>query len=657
MRNSTSHLVFATFLLGTGWLYLSPLASGGVLIAGDHPFHLALTYAVQDNWTTHRSVLGWSESAFGGFPVFSAFVPAPAGYLAVLALHGVSGMAVPGAYKMVVAISVLLPAAALWVFLRARFDLTVTFAIANLFVVLSYSLVQPLRGSWAQYLAIGFLVLLCHVALTDGERGGRWLPAATVAGLGLAAILTDPVVWPVIALAGAWCVALRGRRGTRRAPAGIALGCVWALAVAASLAALLAARLDWGVPPGVEPATVLGQAARIVGWFLAPGAAEHVSEYLVPAMRGGHYADAAWWVSRLGVEHAAEAALGILGVAGWVTARSGLGTEPEGRRTAVGHARFLLPAMVLLVVAPWRFVPGLASLPGVGGVDPMRFVPYVNLCLLILSAHALHIALHRAAGRAGSVALVVVVAVAALHAVRHATYRDHVPVKTAARSVIHTEMEDVWRWLRERVEPGSGRVLYQEIEGIGFLDGGYAGLGALSMHETGLASIVGGRLYTHVAFRQPGLVAGANPFRTADETVRFMQDWNCSHVVVWHPGLRHRLLATGAVTVAHESLGRLFTVLALGSSPGWVEFDEPVEGLEVEPPGSGRWAFRFHASEAGTRVTVKTNYHPGWSFRVNGSPAEAVRNGDRLAVDDLPAGDVAVECEFRGSRRGSGEAP
>ena len=126
-----------------------------------------------------------------------------------------------------------------------------------------------------------------------------------------------------------------------------------------------------------------------------------------------------------------------------------------------------------------------------------------------------------------------------------------------------------------------------------------------------------------------------------------MRDWNCSHLVLWHPTIKRNLLKTGALEVAYESHNRLFSVLRLTDhQPAWIDFARPVDGLQVLNVADRRLAFRFRNPHSGNGAVIKVSYHPLWSVILNGEERPIDQDRQMIRVNDLPHGNVSLELVF-----------
>jgi hypothetical protein len=287
------------------------------------------------------------------------------------------------------------------------------------------------------------------------------------------------------------------------------------------------------------------------------------------------------------------------------------------------------------------------DLPGINAFRQERFVWYVNTGLLIVGAYGLQRVLRRFRSARGA-AVVVVMVLVALHGVRYATYTNYVALKTSGESVIYDELVGVWNFVRERVPASDSRVLYEELEGIGFLDGGYTNLTALSTAMTGVGSITTQRLKTSFSLREPAVFPDDNPLGSITRVGDLMRDLNCAYLVVWHPMITQKLLAGGEFTRVYESRQRLFSVLQLNDyHPQWVRLEQGTDGpAKVVTSQNERIVLQLYNSVPHNRLRLKISYHPFWSARVNGREAPLTERERMLEIADLPKGDLVVELRF-----------
>ncbi len=643
------HALFALYLLGVAAVYLKPIFGQGALTTGDHPFYLALALGATEQLRAGNLLGGWSAEAYGGFPIFSSFVPSPLAFLAMAVVAVVTSISVELLYKSVVALSVVLPTFALWLLLAYRLHWAAAFAAANGYLLLTYSLVQPLQGMWVHYLGVGMVVLLIHLVdlwLTPEITLGR---AAALGLLGAGGALTAAFTWPIwLALFTLALVFYSvARRLTWRQ---VVTAAGPTVCLAAGTAALLAyaARADssWGSPPPARGGTLADLLVRLPVWFLVPGESAALVEEVVPPLREGALAQAATALLPLLGRHLPELSLVGLSVAGgylFLTKRQPL--EADARHF-FQYIVLALAFFVLCVIVPWHWLASSVSL-----LAPFRqdwFVVYVNLALLVLAAHALQAAWRPWQRFARFVPLLLVAALLGLHLTRYLTYETAMAVTTSRDSVIYQELADPWAYIREHVDPKATRVMYEELDGVGFLDGGPTNLAALSPYETGAAAVVLQRAKTHFAFREPFVLARDRPLGSAAPLADLMRRLNCQYLVLWHLGIKHRLLETGLFELVSESQNRLFAVLRLKAYvPTWVDFDREIRALRTVDFRGDRFAFELDNPHSANGATFKMSYHPRWSARVNGEAQPVKPDRNLIRVDNLPAGRVKLEFTFR----------
>jgi hypothetical protein len=553
-------------------LYAAPVLGPGPFIAGDHPFYLAMAQAMDEALRARPGLGAWAGEQFGGVPVFSGFLPAPLGFVALSLARAVTGIPIEVLYKGLVLLSLALPAAAMWLVLSRRLGPGPALVGVNLFLLLTYHVVQPLQGMWMQYVGLGLVMLLVHLGdrWLGEHRPGGGAPAAARPGLARAAALgvlvtvtaaTDAVAWPVLVIVVPLGLALYLPR-----PRGLAVAAGAALVLGGGLlvAAAAAAGGRWGIRAAADrmaPGDVL---TGLPVWFLLPGKSRVLREEILPALRGGEPVGAVRGLLAVAVEHLPEIAVVVLGVAGVAAFWRGHGRAAAGSGEAprvLGLASGLLVLAVLAVCGPWHL---LGTAPAVAAAFDQRwFVPYANAALVLFATWSLW----RWRPRRGAARAVAAVAVAAalvgMHAVRHATYGGDVALRTAADSVLHAELADVWAFVRRHVPPERGPVLYEELDGVAFLDGGATTLASLAPRASRVPAVVFQRPRTALSFRQPAVFAAENPFGSVAALTRLMGRIRAEHVVVWHLAVKQRLLDARAAEVVFESRHRLFAVMRL----------------------------------------------------------------------------------------------
>lgn len=650
VRRLTQHGLALLCFFAVAVLYLRPIFAEGLFIAGDHPFYLAVTD--QLNATLGgQGLVGWFGGDFGGFPVFSPFVPAPLPFLAIVALSKLTSLSIVFLYKGMVFLSFLFPACALWLILSRRFDVLAAFAASSLYLLLTYSLLQPLQGFWIHYLGLGMMLVLIHYA-------DLWLRAEVTLGklcaLGLLmafTALTDALTWPLLALFIPLTVFFSYRRhglAGRSLALTVVVLLLSSAAIGGWVSLVVVDQSLWGMSHRKSGADLLQVLVRLPAWFVLPGGFEQITEDVIPAVRSGQFAQGALVVGRLIGEHLSELLVLALFLAGLVF----FFRRPVAQRTNADpflqYAVALLALFMLFLIGPWHFFEPTRHWSVIAPLRHDRFVLYVNVMLLIFATYALQEVWRRFPGLRRAAPITLLVTLIVLHGFRYSTYSDYLPLKTSSQSVIYEELAGVWGYVREHVDGSQSRVLYEELEGVGFLDGGYTNLTALSAGMTGVSSITTQQLKTHFSFRESPLSRQENLFGALPHVPDVMRDFNCSYLVVWHPMITHRLLQTGSFQKVYESEHRLFSVLRLADyQPEWIEFDQAVEQSRVVSVKEGHLIFRVHNAVPHNRARLKMNYHPSWSARINGQARAVTEREGMIEVNDLPQGEVEMEFRFR----------
>jgi len=235
-----------------------------------------------------------------------------------------------------------------------------------------------------------------------------------------------------------------------------------------------------------------------------------------------------------------------------------------------------------------------------------------------------------------------------MHLIRYSTYDNYIPLKTSGDSVIYGELRDVWQYVRKFVDRSESRVMYEELYGIGFLDGGYTNLAALSTHETHVSSIATWGLKTHFSFRKPFLHGYTNPLGSVSQLKELMKRLNCSYVVLWHPGIKKRLIRSGEFDVVYESQNRLFAVMRLKEYiPSWIQFDQEVKAVRQSVFDPWQLTFGFENPVDNNSGLLKMSYHRNWKLSVNGEPIGIVNREGLVSFTGLPAGLLRMTFRFR----------
>ena len=645
------HLLVVLYVLLIAGLYAGPIFGPGIFIAGDNPFYLSVAQAVDANLWERREFLGWSFDNFAGFPVPSLFLPAPLGFLVLSLLHGTTPFSLASLYKGLVVFSLIFPALALWVLLAKRFSRVSAFVGVNLYLLSTYHVIQPLQGMWAHYLGLGMFIVLLNLLdawLNPGLNAPR---AICLVLLILGTILIDAFTWLVLLLAVPLSVIVRCRRkavsGWPKAWASLLLVSPIVL-VGGWTAILYSNEVGWGVAPvskGMGPGALLIHA---VGWLLLPGAGPIVLQDIAPTIRHGNLDQGLVWVVQLLGEHLPEGAVVVLFILGCVLfARRGR-MLPEDTQGFLRQVLLLAGLFLVLLGFPWQALGPAALRTVMGPFQQEWFISYVNVCLLVVGSYAVHEALQHFAGLKLHWVILLCVSFLLLYVVRYSTYFTYVPVKTSDQSVLYSELAGVWAYIADHVDPSQSRVMFEELEGVAFLDGGRANVAALAKLETGVNAISNWTIQTNASFRQPLLAHYGNPFASESRTMEVLRMLNCSHLVVWHPLIRQRLLDRGEFEIVHESHNKLFSVLKFKSYvPSWIEFDRTVSEVRTVATGDRKFVIAVDNPSDGNSGIFKMAYHPRWHMQVNDAEGKLVNRQGLVGFSKIPAGTMRMTFSFR----------
>ncbi len=126
-----------------------------------------------------------------------------------------------------------------------------------------------------------------------------------------------------------------------------------------------------------------------------------------------------------------------------------------------------------------------------------------------------------------------------------------------------------------------------------------------------------------------------------------MSRLNCSYVVLWHPGIKKRLIQSGEFDVVYESQNRLFAVLRLREYvPSWIQFDREVKAVQQSVFDPRQLTFAFENPMDGNSGLLKMSYHRNWKLTVNGEPIGIVNRDGLVGFTGLPAGLLRMTFRF-----------
>ncbi|HEX5130856.1 MAG TPA: hypothetical protein VFX92_00065 [Candidatus Krumholzibacteria bacterium] len=598
------------FLLIASLMLAAPILAGGARLYMDHPVHLAEVDSIA------RSLSGWCDDGFCGFPVLTIQSPLWYGLLGLLARLGLAPL-VP--YTFLVWLGFVAPALALYRVARRSLAAPGAGALAFLLLIQHPALVgfeSALAGMWTWHLGLAGVILLLD-ALSRELRGRR--DAARVAALTgliglthLMALVAAALV--LLMIGGSHAARRRGRALARHAVAAL-LGLV---ASSAFWLMHLMSVEGWSrLRQDVHPVTLFK--LLLLPFNIASG---HIEG-------GLFYADALPLVALLG-----------LGVGGMILARRRPRPGDTLARNGAALAGAVLALLLLVRALPhpllgplsWRFV----------------LVVRVGLALAAIPAlAALQVRVRQrwwmALAAAGLVSCVV----------WGAPLRQQVP---SASSLDVAQVESVWRWLGEHRDDYTGRVVVQDTFGNLSSPLSASHVMARTRAETGIPQVgawYGGVPFPTFQWTQSefdgvmGIPADLlRETRYKEELIARMDAAGASLLVIADPGLATVMgSATGLDRVRRA--GNLTVFARTGPVAAWISPQSGGDSVRVDTFANGRIAFAVRAARAGGNLQVAAAWHPFW--RVQGLPGATLTESPRglLVIQNLPAGNYDCRLTWR----------
>jgi hypothetical protein len=561
--------------LALGLLALCVAAPGlgnGLLAFGDNPAHLAEIRELARAGST-----GWSDLAFGGFPLDSLQSPLTFGGLAWLSRAGV---ALEPAYQALSVVALAAPSLAMWVLARRRVSAPAAFVLASSLLLYRGSL-ATLHGMFSFGLGSAAWLLALD-RLTQRRRSLRHF--AGLAALAAFIGLTHMYVTIALVYLGAVHGLLSLRSPVERRKL------LWDFP-ALGLGALAAAA--YWLPNVLSKTRAQGQADQ-VGRILS-----RLFTVSSPAPPLGTHGlarlafDPVWFVDGL-----LQLLVVLAGAAGVLLALRGRDRLP--RYAAV------LAAVWLVLLVTQRWLPIMAL-----GPQNERFVFFVKYTLVVAALPAVAQLESRLSDRATRWLAASFVSVGALLCARLVA-REAVPSTELA------EAENLWRRVGELDHTSWGRVLVQDTFGpeLGTrLD--HSHLLAETAQRAGVEQV--GAFYGNTPYdrRELWLSFDAKDLTLLDRSEQVMQLAGATHLLLVDPNL-HRLFAGDGRFERLLSEGRYALFALRNAESRWLS-GPGAPGARLSRVQPGELTLTLGGSSQ--PLVVSESFHPFWRVE----PASAAR--------------------------------
>ena len=616
-------------LVATALVIALPTLRGGYLTYLDNPVHLAEIGELAEHGTN-----AWSEIGFAGIPLGTLHSPL---WYALLALWSRAGAPVGPLYALLLVVSFVAPALALYAVARRRLSAWRACLLAYFLLVQStmiWGIASPLGGMWTHALAAAGVVVLLELWSRERLTARGNLAAALLLAL-VALTHLFALVVSVLAIALSIWVHWRDKTVDRPELLRRAGGC----AVAALASALYWLTFAMTSEPEAAPADVLTPSYLACRLLMPCDAMYLVDQRIERAVRWDlHLTDAVPMV-----------ALVAAGVAGFVRRRA--------RQDTTGRVGFLLAVVLLVALLVHPYYP-LSIL----GPVSWRLLYWVRLGLALSAVHFVA-ALPPVSPPAGRrpqtrpVSLTTLRRAAVCITAVGLGYWWGQPLRTDSPPSLAADVKEaqrLWDWLGRHADPSWGRLYVQDTFGHVWDEAGmsHSHLPALTIRYSKLPQL--GAYYGVVPYRTRWTLGEFNTFFSEwfwnrDAMLISMEKTNVGAVVSATEPARE-FFGTGRDFDELVAVGRYSVWRRRDAKNRWVAELRPTNRIENVEWARDRVRFRLTTEFPRGRVVVKNSWHRWWTLKgIPGASLQASPDGF-LGIVNIPKGSFTVELRYEPSR-------
>ena len=614
VRLGREDIAALVMLLGTAAVVSFPIWRGGYLTYIDNSVHIAEILELSRN-----DARGWSEIAFGGFPLGTLHSPIWYPLLAFVTRLGVPIGPLYGAMLLLGLVSTPL---AIYATARKRTTATRAGFLAYLVLVqpaMLWGIGSPLAGMWTNALASAALVFLTDLYARPSLSAWEHLAVSALLGF---AVLTHLFVLPIVVFLLAITTTIHNADETLTKGEFIRRAC--GVAVAAAVSAKYWLTFTLTTDPKRVPHQALHPLHVAARLFLPADPIYLGDNRLEEALRGDlHFIDAVPIFLLIG-----------LGVAGALR---------KPRKDPLVRTGVILAAVVigsllldryrpvkLLGPVSWRLIESARMGLALAAIPVLNALPFQKI---------------PAVGRALGAVLAV-----ALGVFWGAPLRHDSPESTETELV---EVRALWAWLKENSRPEWGRLYLQDTFGWEWLRGGLAQSHALVLtHEhTRLPQL--GTYYGIVPYPLRWTLSEFDGFYTTRLpekawVLEAMHRTNAGAVVTSSRSVYESILRTDAFDLLYKS----------ATYAVWRRRDAKDDPLDPLTPSNhlsnvkfetGEISFDLRADDAVSQVLTRTQWHRSW--RLSGIPNARLRSSPDgfLMIDRIPKGTYRATVRYEPS--------
>jgi len=640
---------------------VNPIFKEGFLICQDNPSHLAETYFLTNNLTSKGKLFGWADLE-AGYPIFMYVYPLGFWLIGLINLFLADPIL---SYKILVFLSYAGVPLTLFLILR-RFGIAAALVISVL-LLFQYDFVSfPLNGLWGQYFALIFG--LGYIAYLDKVLSKQFnFKETVILSILLTLTLLAHLFTAVFALYFSLilCTIYAFSNKSRFKKIFVNLITIFILTLIFSSFYLI---------PIIETSNVLVVSVDTDPNSLSFMIFKSLGYTFLPHLRIPELKTLVGWKNGISVQNfivninniisagslnIAELIFAILFTLGLVTLLK------QGSKDKFVIS-FLITFFISLIIGSeiLQFTP-LNSIPLIRSIlQYPRYFVYVRIAMAVVAAFGLYKLLSLKQVRAIESLLTKKILVLLTILIFLVLYSSYSTLRESGFLCEQTsvnelkEINEVWKWIKNNVNPTETRVFYQNTFGnFPYKPLKDSHIFSLSYHYTGVESIGtwqgGYPSISNLLYSGSSQLFNSTNENISDlELVNWLKLYNSKYIVTSENFLKNKLLQSGNF-ILNTSFGN-FSIFSLKDyMPTWLSVNGNDTKAEVVSIEGEEKIFIIGVEKTQSEILVKISYHPYWHVFVNGREIKVGQTKEGMMKFDVNSiGNLKIQLVFGGSKIG-----
>lgn len=651
------YLVIITF----GILMISPIFQEGFLTSIDNPIHVIESYTLIENIKEHRWINGWVMDAFLGYPL-QQFPRYQIGIWLVAILNMLLSIPLEVAYKIILTLSYIFPAAALFFAAKKIFKNNITALIpAILFLVIRRDvIVTALTGQWNSLLALGFLIIFIyqtHKFFQEPDMRNS---------VKLSILFTLTVLSHLFTGIGAglffgiyfivhWTKRKFPTKGFAYGILTFLIGillCAFYLYPALDTYTWLAKNTGWPPAYGLK---ILPY--KVLAPFIFAVPKDVTTQMLFEAFQNNTtlFFKLSWTYFIASIPQLLIFILGIIGI-----------IQFSERWKKNDHNTILLMTILAFMIISlvigsgfWFSVESLKGLPFLNTLVSYRFLTFTNIGLLIFGGYALLNMNKESYPRKlyfmwaifDKRKIIGVVTLLFFIANINAYTPSQTDTMTIKQSSVDNDFYMLTGWIKENVDKENTRIVYEDFYG-NFKDPKVASshLNSMMFYYTGVYSVGGWYPSSSYPTDQLSFTSSGNAFgkRIEETDDRFIAEKmklvNAKYIVTLEDKLDSKISKSKLFKKEYNTTN--YNLYSLKEyKPEWFSYNGTFE-YNITKFKNQEFAFDYK-TDADKEVMLKISYHPYWHAYLDGKEVKINRSKEDLMIFDLEKGEHEIILTYK----------